>query len=677
MSVFGVAAAAAVVLSVVAVPRGAVASTPPAYGHDISWPQCPAGTGHDVGGGYGIGQGNPMPPTTTDFVVIGLTAGLPFTTNPCLQSQVRWALDHQVPRAAYTMTAYPTNAQLAAYGGAGPKPGSTLADRLYNTGYAMAVHDRAVLRQLAFAVPWVWIDVEPRRVQNWPANNTTNSRAVLAGVSQGFVDGGFATGWYSVRSAWADITGNWQDGKPMWKAGDYTSTGYPGARSICSTPSLNHGPIWLGQRVDGRYDLDATCDALPSLATVFAGVAPSLAPIAAAPPWAAPGGQIRFSTVLGTTQQWAATLSNACTGATVRTWSGVAKGPIAVPWDGTDASGVRVPAGEYAFQVTSSSITRSATVELSTPGRTPLAGCSAERVYGADRYATSVEVGHLAAAAGHVVVVASGATTHLVDGLVAAPLAHLLAAPLLLVPSDAARLAGLLASVTADLSARQARTAYVAGGTGAVSDRTLGLLRAAGVTTVLRMSGADRYATAAAVARTMAAHGGALSGRAWVASGSAGHLVDALAAGGPAASAAEPVLLTAATAVPPATAAGLRDLNVGRTLVLGGPASIADSVLASLPGPARVFGADRWATATAIAAFAPAGAAGVLTSGDDAHLVDALGAGTLARPVVLTAGTALPTATASWLSGHRGLLFSVVGGPASIAPAVVVAGHAA
>ena len=51
------------------------ARSAPTTGHDISWPQCPVSAG-----GYGL----PMPPTTTAFVVVGLTKGLPFTRNPCL-----------------------------------------------------------------------------------------------------------------------------------------------------------------------------------------------------------------------------------------------------------------------------------------------------------------------------------------------------------------------------------------------------------------------------------------------------------------------------------------------------------------------------------------------------------------------------------------------------------------
>ena len=87
------------------------ASASTLYGHDVSWPQCPTSVG---------GSGLPLPPTTTQFVVLGLTHGLPFTENPCLASQVQWARDNGKPTQAYTMAAFPTAAQLSAYAAGGP-----------------------------------------------------------------------------------------------------------------------------------------------------------------------------------------------------------------------------------------------------------------------------------------------------------------------------------------------------------------------------------------------------------------------------------------------------------------------------------------------------------------------------------------------------------------------------
>ena len=108
------------VLTALPLVLGLLAATAPparsatASGYDISWPQCPVSAG-----GFGL----PMPPTTTPFVVVGLTKGLPFTQNPCLADQVGWGKTHGRPAQAYTMAAFPTAAQLSAYRSNGPVVG--------------------------------------------------------------------------------------------------------------------------------------------------------------------------------------------------------------------------------------------------------------------------------------------------------------------------------------------------------------------------------------------------------------------------------------------------------------------------------------------------------------------------------------------------------------------------
>ena len=47
-------------------------------------------------GGFGL----PLPPASSQFVVVGLTKGLPFTENPCLASQVAWARTNGKPSEA-------------------------------------------------------------------------------------------------------------------------------------------------------------------------------------------------------------------------------------------------------------------------------------------------------------------------------------------------------------------------------------------------------------------------------------------------------------------------------------------------------------------------------------------------------------------------------------------------
>ena len=364
-------------------------------------------------------------------------------------------------------------------------------------------------------------------------------------------------------------------------------------------------------------------------------------------------------------QWWQLAVTDVCTGAAVATGSGAGAQPVVAQWDGAVA-GAPAPPGLYrmTLRAGTSSWTPSAslswTVEVFQAGVTPLTGCPATRVSGTDRYTTSVAIGSRAAPSATTVVLASGAEANLVDGLVAAPLAGQLGAPLLLTTP-----AALPAAVAADISRRGVVRAVVVGAVGAVSDAVLAQLHALGVTDVTRIGGASRYDTAALVARAV----GSGDGSAFVASGATANLVDALSAAGPATHLGRPILLTEPGRLPVATTDALTALQVRRTTVLGGVGAVSAAVAAALPGAARLGGASRYDTAVAVAtAFASSvGTARVtLASGTD-PVVDALPGGTLGQLVLLT-GSALPSPTAGWLSSVRPGALDVLGGPGAVTP---------
>jgi FG-GAP-like repeat len=248
-----------VVIGLLALLLGASPVTaPPAaaatlFGHDISWPQCPASVG-----GFGL----PLPPTTTQFVIIGLTRGLPFTENPCLQSQVDWHEAHNKPAHGYIVTAFPTSAQLTAHRAAGPWSSSTRAGQLSNVGYAQARFALNSLARVSFAPPMVWIDVEPRPAQPWPtatAVQQRENRLVIEGLMRGLRDAGVPYGLYSFTSGWQSITGSWRlPGVPVWATAGHLD--YPNeAVDRCTQPSFSGGPVHLSQWTDDVYDYDLTC----------------------------------------------------------------------------------------------------------------------------------------------------------------------------------------------------------------------------------------------------------------------------------------------------------------------------------------------------------------------------------------------------------------------------------
>ncbi|WP_054010701.1 hypothetical protein [Arthrobacter sp. ERGS1:01] len=223
------------------------------YGNDISWPQCPAAQG-----GYGL----PLPAASAQFVVIGLTKGLPFTENPCLTSQAGWAKDHQVPAQAYAMAAFPTPKQLSAYRSQGPWPASTKAGQLSNAGYAEAMAATASLKRVGFKPAMVWIDVEPHIVQPWPAKGTASqqeNRSVLEGMMRGLHDAGYPYGVYSFTSSWRAITGSWQlPAVPVWATAGQTDQPADAA-ALCNKASFSGGPVKLAQRYDATRDYDIDC----------------------------------------------------------------------------------------------------------------------------------------------------------------------------------------------------------------------------------------------------------------------------------------------------------------------------------------------------------------------------------------------------------------------------------
>jgi putative cell wall-binding protein len=210
-----------------------------------------------------------------------------------------------------------------------------------------------------------------------------------------------------------------------------------------------------------------------------------------------------------------------------------------------------------------------------------------DRVAGENRFETAVAASRGSRVIAETVVTAAAGAFP--DALAAVPLAHRLDAPLLLVGDEVPEV------VLADIERLGAFEAVVVGGTDAVPEAVDEQLAREDVE-VRRVAGEDRYATAAAVAAEL----GAEAGEAIVASGE--RFPDALAAGPLAGGSDAPILLTRRDQLPAATSAALADLGMQRTTVVGGPAAVSGAVEGQLPSATRVAGADRYATAAAVAA---------------------------------------------------------------------------
>lgn len=306
-----------------------------------------------------------------------------------------------------------------------------------------------------------------------------------------------------------------------------------------------------------------------------------------------------------------------------------------------------------------------------------------DRIFGPDRFATAATVALAAADAAPPplpgVVIADG--RDFPDALAAASLGM----PLLLTEANT-----LPAATRAALQQLVGRTttAVVVGGPAAVGAAVLDELRALGFD-VGRLSGLDRFATAADIARSVAERRGIGSwpgkGRtAFIASGVSP--ADALAAGPIASAAGIPLLLTRSTALPAPTAAAITELGIQHVVILGGTAAVSAPVsqtLAQLTGstPTRLGGSNRHETAALVASAALAsfdfGGGVLLVNGANDRFPDAMAAGplgsALGRPVLLVSDSSVPAATRAWLSANAERLdrLTAIGGERAVPPAVL------
>jgi Putative peptidoglycan binding domain len=240
-SVSSVSVAPPVKSPVIASPAPAPGAT--VYGNDISWPQCPKS-----GGGNGL----PGPMTSASFAVLGLTDGGSFRVNRCLARQIASVKTRHLWAGAYAISTYPTNAELARYGGTG-----TMTERLGRVGAAQAGFNLATMARVGLQSPMVWVDVEPRTQSPWSAS-ADNNNAVIDGVIARYEAAGIRAGIYSYNKAWKAITGaRVLPGVPTWVPVGHTSPAE--AAATCAAASYAGGKPWLTQWTDDVRDYDLTC----------------------------------------------------------------------------------------------------------------------------------------------------------------------------------------------------------------------------------------------------------------------------------------------------------------------------------------------------------------------------------------------------------------------------------
>ncbi|MGR2752743.1 N,N-dimethylformamidase beta subunit family domain-containing protein [Agromyces arachidis] len=257
---------------------------------------------------------------------------------------------------------------------------------------------------------------------------------------------------------------------------------------------------------------------------------------------------------------------------------------------------------------------------------------TSERAAGSDRYLTAVALSQRGFPDSGVPVAYLAAGGNFPDALAAGP-ATRGEGPVLLVPGST-----ITAETLAELQRLKPAKLVIAGSSAVVSDSVLQQASAAAGVTAVRDAGSDRYATAAAVSRRAFPTPGVPV--AYVAVGDS--FPDALSAGTAAAQLGGPVLLTAKSSLPAATAAELDRLDPKRIVVVGSAGVVSESVRSKLsayaPQVVRIAGPDRYETAMAVARdLVEAGAVDTVGLATGLNFPDALALG----PVVASSGGVL------------------------------------
>lgn len=305
---------------------------------------------------------------------------------------------------------------------------------------------------------------------------------------------------------------------------------------------------------------------------------------------------------------------------------------------------------------------RAVAAGVSASARREAATSGLARLAGASRYETAVAVSRRAFETGAARSVYLARGDRLGDALAGGSLTD---GPVLLVPPT-----GAVPQLVLDEIRRLGPAQVV--GIGRSLPQTV-LTAAAQGRATSRLAGADDYATAAAVARRAFP-----TGATEVYLSLAGASPDAVAGG---ALTRGPVLQVPATgAVPASVSQAIAALKPTRVLALGGAGAISDRTLASAAAgrrSGRLAGADRYATAAAIASSAfPRGAKVAYLAGGASFADAAVGGALTDGPILLvppaTAGAALRKATSGALVRLGATAVGVLGGPGAVSESALV-----
>jgi len=204
---------------------------------------------------------------------------------------------------------------------------------------------------------------------------------------------------------------------------------------------------------------------------------------------------------------------------------------------------------------------------------------------------------------------------------------------------------------------------FIVGGLGAISQSVEDALKAAGISTIERIYGADRYETSVKIAEKMGSPAQAV-----LATGS--DFPDALSVSGIASKLGMPILLTTKDSLPTVVNNYFQANAITRTYIIGGTGVISSNVENSVPGSSRLAGSNRYETNKAILQnfeseynfenIYVATGGGLKGNAFADALTGAVLAAKTSSPLILS-GPTLPTVTADYLKAKLLLATKVIG----------------
>jgi len=285
-----------------------------------------------------------------------------------------------------------------------------------------------------------------------------------------------------------------------------------------------------------------------------------------------------------------------------------------------------------------------------------------KRISGANRYGTAVAISQEGWETADTVVLARG--DDYADALAGVPLAYALDAPMLLTHKDR-----LTESTKDEILRLKAKKVYILGGTGAVSEVVEDAVKAMGLD-VVRVSGSNRFGTAAAVAKELTKIRPATK----VVLAYGLDFPDALAAASYAAINGFPILLVRTNSLTSATEAVIAELNIEDFIVVGGTGVISEALFNSLSSATRIAGKNRFGTAVELAKYFTPGTERVyLATG--MNFADAITGGVLAAKngngMLLIQQDRIPQSVKDYIDNNNYSQVAAFGGSGAISDGVL------